>query len=196
MIRDIVAIISPRSSTTSISIRHAPALPTEGSVPFSITHGRVLPRPTRSHRQNARSGCPLVKAWSFSGSATGQREEGGWSSERIAGLRRKRPKWPVLFSAKASRCKAPFGVAGTGGAQGFRESLLDRFGESAKARRNRDDRSSPMLKDHAVAEAERIIGEACRHFGIDESILRSRSGGDQINAAVAWAIWRSTTQPQ
>ncbi|NLT69877.1 MAG: transposase [Verrucomicrobiaceae bacterium] len=82
------------------------------------------------------------------------------------------------------------------GSQGFRESLLERFGASAKARRNRDDRSSPMLKDHALADAERIVAEACEHFGIDEAVLRSRSRGDHMKAAVAWAIWCRTTQSQ
>lgn len=82
------------------------------------------------------------------------------------------------------------------GSESFRESLLERFGEEARRRRNRDDRSSGMMKDHGVRDAERIIGEACRHYGMEEAELIRPRRGDRKRASVASRIWRETNVTQ
>jgi len=77
------------------------------------------------------------------------------------------------------------------GAQNFREQLLERFGREAKTKRNRDDKSSPMMREFGVREAEAIIEEAVKHFGAEEEWKESRRG-DKRKAAVAWAICQRT----
>ncbi|MDF2378571.1 MAG: transposase, partial [Verrucomicrobiales bacterium] len=82
------------------------------------------------------------------------------------------------------------------GTEEFKERLLERFGEEAKKKRNRDDRSSGLLKDHGIRDAERLIEEACEHYGISIAELRRKRRGDWTRASVAWRIWKETTVSQ
>jgi hypothetical protein len=82
------------------------------------------------------------------------------------------------------------------GTEEFKERLLERFGEEAKKKRNRDDRSSGLLKDHGIRDAENLIEEACEHYRISISELRRKRRGDWTRASVAWRIWKETTVSQ
>jgi len=76
------------------------------------------------------------------------------------------------------------------------EETLDRFGGEIARRRNRDDWSSPVARDHAEREAERIVADACAHYGVDEEELRRTKRGDLAKPSVAWQIWKETTVSQ
>jgi len=82
------------------------------------------------------------------------------------------------------------------GSQRFKESQLEQFGQDVKERINRDDRSSPMMRDHGEQEAENILSAACRHFKMTEIELLQPRRGDLTRASVAWRIWRKTTVSQ
>jgi len=82
------------------------------------------------------------------------------------------------------------------GSPEFREDLLDRFADRLASYRTRQVQSSPMAKDQAVREAERIVAEACAHYGVDEEELRRTRRGSQVKPSVAWRIWRETTVSQ
>ena len=77
------------------------------------------------------------------------------------------------------------------GSQNFRDQLLEKFGKEAKRKRNRDDKSSPMMREFGEREAEAIIGKAAKHFGAEEEWVEARRG-DRRKAAVAWAICQRT----
>ena len=47
-----------------------------------------------------------------------------------------------------------------------------------------------------MKEAEEIIADACRHFGIAEEELFKSRRGDLTRAAVAWKIWGRTSLRQ
>ena len=81
------------------------------------------------------------------------------------------------------------------GSQTFREQLLDRFGAEAKQKRNRDDHSSPMIREFDEREAETIVKAATKHFGVPEAEWMEDRRGDRRKAAVAWAIFQQTNMP-
>tara|TARA_R110000850_G_scaffold16224_3_gene50848 strand:+ start:74 stop:1132 length:1059 start_codon:yes stop_codon:yes gene_type:complete len=81
------------------------------------------------------------------------------------------------------------------GSQEFKERLLDQFGGSGSEQKSRNDRSTPMGRDHHLAAAEQIIEMACQHFGMKEEALFERRYGDRTRAAIAWKVWRHTSVP-
>ncbi len=74
--------------------------------------------------------------------------------------------------------------------------MVEQFGQDVKERINRDDRSSPMMKNHGEQEAENILSAGCRHCKLTEiELLLPRRGG-LTRASVAWRIWRETRVAQ
>lgn len=82
------------------------------------------------------------------------------------------------------------------GSQEFKERLLDRFGPEAAKRKHRNDVSRQKPQDHHLQTAERIIKQACEHFGLKEDAMFHPKYGDQTRAAVAWKVCRHTSVPQ
>jgi putative transposase len=78
------------------------------------------------------------------------------------------------------------------GSEQFREFLLKKVDEAAM-RRNRNYQSTEMGRDHAQAEAERIVQEGLQRFGLSESDLKSLPGSDPRKVAIAETIHKSTT---
>jgi putative transposase len=78
------------------------------------------------------------------------------------------------------------------GSEQFREFLLKKLDGEA-IRRNRNYQSSQMGRDHAQAEAERIVQEGLQRFGLSESDLTSLPGSDPRKVAIAGTIHRNTT---
>ena len=78
------------------------------------------------------------------------------------------------------------------GSEQFREFLLKKVDATA-IRRNRNYQSTQMGRDHAQAEAERIVQEGLQRFGLSESDLKSLPGSDPRKVAIAETIHKSTT---
>jgi hypothetical protein len=78
------------------------------------------------------------------------------------------------------------------GSEQFREFLLKKLDGEA-IRRNRNYQSTQMGRDHAQAEAERIVQEGLQRFGLSESDLTSLPGSDPRKVAIAGTIHRNTT---
>lgn len=84
------------------------------------------------------------------------------------------------------------------GGESFKEALLDRL-EQLKAGQlpvAKDFRGSGQAKDYAMRDAETIIGEAVRHFGMEGGGREDFAGlprGNLTRVAVAWAISRKTS---
>ena len=82
------------------------------------------------------------------------------------------------------------------GSQEFRETILSRFGKESGEMAHRDNRSSRFAKDYGLRQAEGILREGLKHFGMSEEQLVKVVRGDMRRAAIAWRIWRETTVPQ
>jgi putative transposase len=78
------------------------------------------------------------------------------------------------------------------GSEQFRASLLKKLDAEA-IRRNRDYQSTQMGRDHAQAEAERIVQDGLQRFGLSESDLKSLPGSDPRKVAIASTIHKKTT---
>jgi len=79
------------------------------------------------------------------------------------------------------------------GGETFRETLLDRLDQvkEGKLPVAKDFRSGGPAKDHAIRDAEAIIAEAARHFGIGGAAQDQFAGmprGDLRRVAVAWLL--------
>jgi hypothetical protein len=78
------------------------------------------------------------------------------------------------------------------GSEPFRDFLL-KMVDAAAIRRNRNYQSVQMGRDHAQAEAERIVQEGLQRFGLSESDLKSLPGSDPRKVAIAKTIHENTT---
>ena len=81
------------------------------------------------------------------------------------------------------------------GSEGFKEAMLNRY-EKTKKGRNRNYKSSRMLKDHGERKGEIILQDAQIHYGVDLAALGKQQKGDLKRVSVAWAIMRTTTLKQ
>jgi putative transposase len=78
------------------------------------------------------------------------------------------------------------------GSEQFRAFLLKKLDAEA-IRRNRNYQSTQMGRDHAQAEAERIVRDGLQRFGLSESDLESLPGSDPRKVAIAGTVHRNTT---
>jgi putative transposase len=78
------------------------------------------------------------------------------------------------------------------GSEQFREFLLKKV-DAAAIGRNRNYQSAQMGRDHAQAEAERIVQEGLQRFGLSEGDLKSLPGSDPRKVAIANTIHKNTT---
>jgi putative transposase len=78
------------------------------------------------------------------------------------------------------------------GSEQFRAFLLKKLAAEA-IRRNHNYQSTQMGRDHAQAEAERIVRDGLQRFGLSESDLQSLPGSDPRKVAIAGAVHRNTT---
>ena len=87
------------------------------------------------------------------------------------------------------------------GGEAFKEALLERL-DQVKGQQlpvAKDFRSSGQAKDHAIRDAERIISEAARHFGMEsggQDDFAALPRGDLRRVALAWALSRKTSVRQ
>ena len=78
------------------------------------------------------------------------------------------------------------------GSEQFQAFLLKKLDAEA-IRRNRNYQSTQMGRDHAQAEAERIVRDGLQRFGLSESDLKSLPGSDPRKVAIAGTVHRNTT---
>ena len=78
------------------------------------------------------------------------------------------------------------------GSEQFRAFLLKKLDPEA-IRRNRNYQSTQTGRDHAHAEAERIVRDGLQRFGLSESDLKSLPGSDPRKVAIAGTIHKETT---
>ncbi|MEX2577841.1 MAG: transposase [Verrucomicrobiales bacterium] len=87
------------------------------------------------------------------------------------------------------------------GGETFKEALLERLDQvkGGQLPVAKDFRSSGQAKDYSVRDAETIIAQAARHFGIEGGGRDDFAGlprGDLRRVAVAWALSRKTSLRQ
>jgi putative transposase len=78
------------------------------------------------------------------------------------------------------------------GSEQFRALLMKKL-DAESIRRNRNYQSTQMGRDHAQAEAERIVQDGLQRFGLSESDLQSLPGSDPRKVAIASTVHKKTT---
>jgi putative transposase len=109
---------------------------------------------------------------------------------RLEGLAREGINPPVLLERQSLQSTLRRGWYW--GSEPFRDFLLKKV-DVAAIRRNRNYQSTQMGRDHAQAEAERIVKEGLQRFALSESDLKSLPGSDPRKVAIAKTIHESTT---
>jgi len=83
------------------------------------------------------------------------------------------------------------------GGQDFCEQMLALIGQEENRPTSRDYAGSSQGKDHSRRRAETIVSKGVAHFRLDGAeSLRILKRGDRRRVAIAWAIWRQTSEPQ